>query len=151
MQDLSRQHLHTENAPCCRRVAQLPMRYCCCIHIFWDVLLHNCVNLLLCTLLREGSLLHFGRNLFLPGWNSAWKSEERRIQSCRVLNYIYTAVASALSAPALASTICWWKRLSAIFILRLIYFLWRMQVAHIFHSGEQLNWGEKLFEGENRR
>ena len=82
---------------------------------------------------------------------SAWKSE-RAAHCYGVFNYqLYSCAESAISAPALGEHKLLWKRLRVIFILRLIYFLWRMQVGSIFHSGEQLNWGEILFQRENRK
>jgi hypothetical protein len=154
MQDLSRQHLRTENAPCCS--AQLPMRDIAAPYTYCEMCYYiTGVNLLLCTPLHttkgRALLLHFGRNLFLLGQNNGECMKERESRTLLWSFQLYSCAESATSAPALGEHKLLWKRLRVIFILRLIYFLWRMQVGSIFHSGEQLNWGEILFERENRK
>lgn len=94
-------------------------------------------------------LLHFGCNLYLLRLKQCRRVHEREWER-RTMLYIYSfeliQLENAISTPcARARAQSGWKRLRAIFILRLIYFLQRMQVAHIFHSGEQLNYGVKCF------
>lgn len=135
-------------------------RYCCslcmCTHILRCAVI-TFVMLLVCVFTPvhaaahypRALLLHFGCNLYLRRLKQCRRVHEREWER-RTMLYIYSfeliQLENAISTPcARARAQSGWKRLRAIFILRLIYFLQRMQVAHIFHSGEQLNYGVKCF------